>query len=67
MESGALLVSKEPSPDEPTVLQLLTSEFPEKFSPAFKVRGINNKNGTLARQENKLFVFNYNINHFDFL
>ena len=35
MESGALLVSTEPVPEEPIVLQLLVSNSPVKFSPAF--------------------------------
>ena len=43
MESGALLVSTEPVAEEPTVLQLLTSKSPEKFSPASKVKEKNIK------------------------
>ena len=57
MESGALLVSTEPVPEEPSVLQLLTSKSPEKFSPASKVKQKDIKNGTLTKQEHKLLVW----------
>ena len=56
MGSGALLVSTEPVAEEPTVLQLLTSKSPEKFSPASKVKEKNIKSGTFTKQENKLLV-----------
>ena len=56
MESGALLVSTEPVAEEPTVLQLLTSKSPEKFSPASKVKVKNINSGTFTKQENKLLV-----------